>query len=139
MNNKNISKRIFRKTVKLLSLQAKIKIDGYLTKKEEKEFNLNFFEKIDGWFSAREGIALFRLASNLPKNSIIVEIGAWKGKSTYSLACGIDKSTKFFTIDPFDASGDKQSEEVYDKNKGKRPLYDQFAQNMKKGGVFNKI
>lgn len=139
MTKNKLTNRIRRKIIKTLRLQGVLAIDGYLTKNEAKKFSLGIFNKIEGWFSETEGIALFRISSSLPKNSTIVEIGTWKGKSTYSLAAGIDKTIKLYAIDPFDASGDKPSELIYAKTKGEKPLFEQFKNNMKTAGVFNKI
>ena len=45
-------------------------------------------EDIDGWLTPAEGEVLFNTAKNLFAGNI-VEIGSWKGKSTFYLACGL--------------------------------------------------
>ncbi|HTX19077.1 MAG TPA: class I SAM-dependent methyltransferase [Bacteroidota bacterium] len=96
------------------------------------------FTAIEGWLSAREAIELYRHASMLGKNAVIVEIGSWKGRSTYCLAKGL-KSGKVFAIDPFDAAGEPGSAELYRRQKGEGPLVRQFEQNMRSFGVLGKV
>lgn len=96
------------------------------------------FEQIEGWLSAIEAIHLYRFASMLKKNAVVVEIGSWKGKSTFCLAKGL-RNGKIFAIDPFDAYGEPGSAELYQQQKGETPLLNQFQQNMKKFGLLHKI
>jgi predicted O-methyltransferase YrrM len=84
---------------------------------------------IDGFLSAAEGTLLFRLANRLPPNAVVVEIGSWKGKSTWCLARGLRSGT-VHAIDPFDASGEPGSQEVYARNRAERPLREQFEANL---------
>jgi predicted O-methyltransferase YrrM len=101
-------------------------------------FKIRHFKDIEGWLSLREGVALYRFSSLLPKGSIIVEIGSWKGKSTYCLARGL-KEGKVFAIDPFDGSGEESSEKVYMANRGDRPIVEQFINNMQDLKVLDRI
>ncbi|MBX2962026.1 MAG: class I SAM-dependent methyltransferase [Cyclobacteriaceae bacterium] len=96
------------------------------------------FSQIDGWLTRVEAVGLFHTASKLPDNAIVVEIGTWKGKSTYCIAKGLHKG-KIFCIDPFDASGEKESAETYQQRKGVSPLLVQFEQRMKELGVHEYI
>lgn len=96
------------------------------------------FESVEGWLSAIEAIQLYRIASQLKKNAVIVEIGSWKGRSTLCLARGLKKG-KLFAIDPFDASGEPESSETYRKQMGATPLLDQFRENMKSARVLDEI
>jgi hypothetical protein len=95
-------------------------------------------QSIDGYLSRLEAISLFSVAHKLPRNSNIVEIGSWKGKSTYCLSKGLRQGT-VYAIDPFNAEGDPDSEASYEKNQGIIPLLDQFQNNMKRLDVFDKI
>jgi predicted O-methyltransferase YrrM len=55
---------------------------------------------VEGHFGLNEGQLLFKIAKSLKGNSVIVEIGAFKGKSTCFIAEGIGpKQIQFFTID----------------------------------------
>lgn len=96
------------------------------------------YEQIDGFLFPEEAAALYHLASLLPQNSTIVEIGSWKGKSTYCLGKGL-KTGKVFAIDPFDASGDDGSMEIYNQTKGETPLIQQFQEKMTQLEVIDKI
>ena len=96
------------------------------------------YEQIDGFLFPEEAAALYNLASLLPHNSTIVEIGSWKGKSTYCLAQGL-KTGKVFAVDPFDASGEDGSTEIYNQTKGEKPLIQQFQEKMTELEVIDKI
>ena len=84
---------------------------------------------IDGFLSSGEGALLFRLANRLRAGAVVVEIGSWKGKSTWCLARGL-RSGRLHVIDPFDASGEPGSREVYAQTRGERPLREQFEANL---------
>lgn len=62
------------------------------------------YRKINGWLSSREATGLYKVAQELPKNAVVVEIGSWQGKSTFCILSGL-KSGKVYAIDPFNASG----------------------------------
>lgn len=96
------------------------------------------YKEIDGWLSPNEALELYRLASLVPYDGIIVEIGSWKGKSTYCLSKGI-RNGKIFVIDPFDASGEEASARLYAEKKGDQALLDQFRETMSSLGVIKKI
>ena len=96
------------------------------------------FKGIDGWLTENEALGLFYYSSLLPPHSVVVEIGTWKGKSTYCIAKGL-KSGNIFSIDPFDASGEEESAVIYNERKGTSSLLDQFESRMKQLGVFEKI
>ncbi|MEA4908996.1 MAG: class I SAM-dependent methyltransferase [Chloroflexi bacterium] len=95
-------------------------------------------QRIEGWLSDAEAAGLYELARRLPPDSVIVEIGSWKGKSTYCLGRGLRRGT-IYAIDPFDASGEEGSVASYQKMRGATPLLDQFVANMTQGGVISKI
>ena len=63
------------------------------------------YKGIEGWLSEKEAFGLYSIANKLGAGSTIVEIGSWKGKSTYCLAKGL-KNGKIFAIDPFNAEGE---------------------------------
>lgn len=97
------------------------------------------YQDIDGWLKCNEATALYLIARLLPPGSTIVEIGCWKGKSTYCLAKGLREDCQLITIDPFDASGDGENRQLYKEREGGRPLFDQFLDNMKKLNVLDRI
>jgi len=103
------------------------------------KWKIRRYQDIDGWLSVREAIVLCQLSSLLPAGSTIVEIGSWKGKSTYCLARGLRCGGRVVAIDPFDASGEEGSAEIYQQKKGQHPLLNQFIEQMSKLRLINKI
>jgi hypothetical protein len=97
------------------------------------------YRDIDGWLSYNEATALYLLSTLLPPGGTIVEIGCWKGKSTYCLAKGLRKNGEIIAIDPFDGSGEPGSHELYEQRRGIIPLFDQFISNMASLNVLDKI
>ncbi len=96
------------------------------------------YRHIEGFLSPYEAVGLYQLASRLGPNSTIVEIGSWKGKSTYCLARGL-RHGRVIAIDPFDASGEQGSHEIYLVHRGSAPLLEQFTRRMRDLGVADKI
>ncbi|RZM05403.1 MAG: class I SAM-dependent methyltransferase, partial [Pedobacter sp.] len=90
------------------------------------------------FLSMREAATLYHFATTVPHGGTIVEIGSWKGKSTYCLARGLKKG-KVFAIDPFDASGEGGSAEIYQQGQGNQPLLKGFKNHMRKLRVLGKI
>ena len=61
---------------------------------------LKKIDKMEGHFGLNEGRLLFKISKSLKNSSVIVEIGAFKGKSTCFIAEGIgSRRIQFFTID----------------------------------------
>jgi MMP 1-O-methyltransferase len=101
----------------------------YLLTKLKKEFPYRHYHTIDGFLQDDDASCLYRTACKLKRGSIILEIGSWKGKSTYCLARGL-KAGRVIAIDPFDASGETGSREIYAANRG-GDLRSQFVERMK--------
>lgn len=102
------------------------------------EPSIRAYRDIEGFLSPYEAVSLYRLAAGLGPDSTIVEIGSWKGKSTYCLARGL-RAGRVVAIDPFDAAGEQGSREIYSANRGSGPLLDQFTRRMDALGVSPKI
>lgn len=96
------------------------------------------YKGIEGWLSEKEAFGLYSIANKLEAGSTIVEIGSWKGKSTYCLAKGL-KNGKIFAIDPFNAEGEPGSKEIYEQTKGSVPLIDQFNKTFSDHGLSEKV
>ena len=96
------------------------------------------YRQIQGFLAPREAVGLYQMARRLARASTIVEIGSWKGKSTYCLAKG-QREGRLIAIDPFDASGDEDSARLYEKTGGEVPLLEQFRRNMDARGVLGRI
>ena len=74
------------------------------------------YASIDGWLTVDEAITLHELAKGLPeKQPRALEIGSWQGKSTVCIAQGLrhKPGAQLTCIDPFDASGDDESKDMY--------------------------
>jgi predicted O-methyltransferase YrrM len=95
-------------------------------------------EGIHGWLSPHEAVGLYHTARKLPRNALVVEIGCWKGKSTYCIARGLAEG-RVVVIDPFDSAGEPGSADLYRATQGDRPLLEQFRENMQRLGVAGKI
>ncbi len=81
-----------------------------------KEFPYRRYHQIEGFLVPDDASCLYRTARRLKPGSTILEIGSWKGKSTYCLARGL-KAGKVIAVDPFDASGEAGSSEIYEQAK----------------------
>lgn len=102
-----------------------------------REFPYREYRKIDGFLVPEDAACLYRTARKLKPGSTILEIGSWKGKSTYCLARGL-RAGKVIAVDPFDASGEAGSSEIYEQEKH-GDLETQFSERMKSLSVFPMI
>jgi hypothetical protein len=101
-------------------------------------WSIRQYRSIEGWFTWKEALCLHALAKRLPAGSTVVEIGSWKGRSTYCLGRGLVDGT-VYAIDPFDASGEPGSAETYDEAAGSTDLHDGFCRRMSGLGVADKV
>jgi len=93
---------------------------------------------IEGWLSPNEAYALYRYARRLPRGATALEIGSWKGKSTYCIARGL-RDGRLICVDPFDASGDDFSAALYTARAGTTSLREQFEATMTAAGVRERL
>ncbi|MFH1046613.1 MAG: class I SAM-dependent methyltransferase [Candidatus Omnitrophota bacterium] len=84
---------------------------------------LKKIDKIAGHFGPNEGRLLYKLVRSLPSGAVLVEIGAFKGKSTCFIAAGIGKNKEmhFYTIDTWYNDAMPQ---------GRGDIYDEFLANI---------
>jgi MMP 1-O-methyltransferase len=94
----------------------------------DKQLSQNYL-RIDGWLTPAEAQGLFKIAASLPSPAVVVEIGSWKGKSTYCIAQGLKKGV-INCIDPFNAAGEEGSKQIYEETKGNKSLLEQFEANV---------
>lgn len=99
---------------------------------------IRYYRTIEGWLTTKEAVHLYHFATLLPEYSQIVEIGSWKGKSTYCLAKGL-KSGVVHAIDPFNADGEKGSIQDYAAKKKQGDLEEIFTKNLTDREVIDKI
>lgn len=85
------------------------------------QFDFIYYENIDGWLTSDEAWGLFETAQKLKPNAVVLEIGSWKGKSTWCIASGL-KSGTINCIDPFNGEGEDECVVVYKKTRGKASL-----------------
>ncbi len=96
----------------------------------EKVDSFSRYMKIDGWLTPAEARGLSEVAA-LVNNGTVLEIGSWKGKSTWCIAHGLKTGT-IHCIDPFNAAGEEGSKEIYEQKKGRESLFEQFQNNLRK-------
>lgn len=89
---------------------------------------------IEGWLTPKEGKLLFTLAKQI-KYGNVVEIGSWKGKSTYYLACGLIQGSgrKVCCVDHHTGSNEQRA-----RNDGPINTLNEFTENMRKYNVGHK-
>jgi hypothetical protein len=87
------------------------------------------YRAIGGFLTEGEAVELFRCANRLPAKATVIEIGSWKGKSTFCLARGLRPGGQLHAIDPFDGAGEPGSAETYARERKERPLRTQFEEN----------
>lgn len=94
------------------------------------QLRIKRYREIEGFLTAAEALALHRLACGLRPGNHALEIGSWKGKSTYCLARGLRGASTLHCIDPFDAAGEPGSVETYQQQRDSKPLRRQFEENL---------
>lgn len=62
------------------------------------------YEKILGWMTTNDLIAISKLAKNVSKNGVIVEVGSMFGKSAVEWALHVDKSVQIYCFDTWYSS-----------------------------------
>jgi predicted O-methyltransferase YrrM len=96
--------------------------------------------QVPGWRQGEEAAAVYAASYSRPDHAVIVEVGAFLGRSTILLA-GARKlrgSGRVHSIDPFDCSGDAASLPVYEqilREVGGGDLRSHFEQNLRIAGV----
>jgi predicted O-methyltransferase YrrM len=86
--------------------------------------------KVEGFLTDEEGEILYKLAKDCLPNTVIVEVGSWKGKSTIWLSRGSQagNNLKVFAVDPHTGSSEH--------NIGRKVwTFDKFKENILNAGV----
>jgi hypothetical protein len=88
---------------------------------------------IEGWTHIDEAWALHEVVRRFPGSEAVtvVEIGAWKGRSTIALALGVQDrgAGRVFSIDPH--TGNRESIEIY----GRVDTFESFVENIRGAGL----
>jgi len=104
-----------------------------------KKAYLYLAKDIPGWVTTEELAQKWDYSFNLPDEPVIVEIGAFLGRSTVVTAGSrrLKRSGIVHVIDPFDASGDEFSVPVYKEIESKLSLnlFEQFEVNIQDAGL----
>lgn len=111
----------------------------YLGDRYVLRFKIRPVKHLEGWLTPAEAATLYRLARGLPPGGTAVEIGSWKGKSTYCIARGLPPGATVAAVDPFDAAGEEGSADTYRQRQGDRPLLDHFRDRMLELGVADRV
>jgi MMP 1-O-methyltransferase len=94
---------------------------------------------IPGWTRGAEAWALALVCHSLPAGAMVVEIGSFLGSSAVLLAGSrqLRGSGTVHCVDPFDASGDSFSRELYHEISSsiEVPLRQRFEQNIRDAGL----
>lgn len=95
------------------------------------------YKDIDGWFSLKDVESYRRLISSLPDNSVIAELGSWKGRSICSVADIIlQKNITVYIVDTFQGT---ESEGDAHKEAKETDLKSGFQKTMYEFGLHDKI
>jgi hypothetical protein len=92
----------------------------------------HFYKKVDGWFNMEK--QYLELLNHCEDGGVLIELGAWKGKSTCFITTEIIKqkrNVKFYTIDTFEGTSelsDPNETSVY--NKQDKNILEQFIENI---------
>lgn len=97
---------------------------------------LDIVKNIEGLLVPGQEKTFMVIASKLPKNARVLEIGSFKGKSASCIGLASPKSTKIYAIDTFEGNNKDFSEGVQFTGGS---FLNEFKQNLKKSGVSKKV
>lgn len=94
-------------------------------------------DAVHGWLHRDEQSALYRLASQVPADRAVVELGSWKGRSTVVLAAGSMSGSRapIYAVDFFAVRGENESFVAEQQGGEAREYLPEFQQNMVRAGV----
>lgn len=91
----------------------------------------HFYEEIDGWFDYEE---IYRqILEKLPHNSVIVELGCWRGKSSSYLAVEAlnqDKNFELHFVDTWGGSPEHYVDSKLVEELNEDKIFDEFTANL---------
>lgn len=90
--------------------------------------------EIDGWMQENEMEWLEKTIQTLPDDSLIVELGSWKGRSTSVLYKAINEKQAVVTVDSW--LGQKNLRETGHSEVYERDIFLEFLENMNALGIY---
>ena len=82
------------------------------------------FKEIEGWLSLEEADALYEAAAQVPEGGCVVEIGSYKGRSTYAICLGcMNRKIRVYATDTFTGSPGEEAHFT-------QPYKDTFLRNI---------
>jgi len=86
---------------------------------------------IGGWMHEKELAWLYEMAKSIPEGKVIVEIGAWMGRSSAAIYTGAAGKNPVISIDTWLGSPDEPEHDVAKT----QDIFSQYLQNMKELGI----
>jgi predicted O-methyltransferase YrrM len=99
---------------------------------------VNAVSQIEGWLTDDQVHQLWHSASALPPNSLIVEIGSFRGRSTVALALASPDDVEIVAIDPHSGADRAPQQTALNPEAGTEDA-EAFAGNLRRFGVTDKI
>lgn len=87
--------------------------------------------EIDGWMAPEELTWLYETARKVPQDGLIVEIGAWKGRSSAALYEGAENEKAIVSIDTWKGQDDLPDHQIAQKI----DMWGVYIRNMKQLGL----
>jgi predicted O-methyltransferase YrrM len=102
----------------------------------EEEKELASVTGIEGWFSEGQAAVLRKLIAKLPDKPTVVELGAWKGRSTVVIGKATkERDGEFWSIDHW--KGSPEGQESYHKQAAENPgsVLEEYLTNLAQSGL----
>lgn len=91
----------------------------------------NRIYNIQGWMGDKELLWLYETAGKIPPGEIIVEIGAWRGRSSAAIYTGLQEGVTAVSIDTWEGSPDEPAHAIA----ATEDIHDNYLTNMKELGI----
>lgn len=101
-----------------------------LQKRYGNKLNTERAKSVEGWFAEDEIEWITRQVAALPKGAVIVEVGAWKGRSTRAIADNLPEGAKLYTVDTFCGSSGEPDAHATAKDREGDGVYMSFYHNL---------
>lgn len=95
-------------------------------------------DRVEGWLTYDQGLALFDAASRTRPNGRIVEIGSFRGRSTIVLASSAPSGVEIIAIDPH-AGNDRGPREISGFTEAADDDHRVFVENLRMAGLTGRV